>query len=157
MTQKRKLSKMATEPVKFANLKFIILILITMTSQNYKGVIIEESIKSNSIIKKLKILNTEIEKVTKRHKTPWIKQWTLYTVEIPENQANNIAKELSEILDSEHNWYADFKNNNFHYIIFHNKVFKVDRLKKEQYDEVTKYGVSLGIPGYQLDFSSYIK
>ena len=128
-----------------------------MTNQNYNGVIIEESIEDNSIIKKLKVLNTEVEKVTEEHKTPWIKQWTLHTVEIPKNQADNIAKELSEILDSEHNWYADFKNNNFHYIIFRNKVFKVDRSKKEQYDEVTKYGVSLGIPDYQLDFSPHIK
>ena len=128
-----------------------------MTNQNYNGVIIEESIKDNSIIKKLKVLNTKVEKVTEEHKTPWIKQWTLHTVEIPKNQADNVAKELSEILDSEHNWYADFKNNNFHYIIFRNKVFKVDRSKKEQYDEVTKYGVSLGIPDYQLDFSPHIK
>jgi len=123
-----------------------------MTNQNYKGVIIEESIEDNSIIKKLKVLNTEVEKVTEEHKTPWIKQWTLHTVEIPENQADNIAKELSKILDSEHSWYADFKNNNFHYIIFHNKVFFIDRKSKEQYDEAKKYGISLGIPEYQVDF-----
>lgn len=128
-----------------------------MTNQNYNGLIIEESIEDNSIIKKLKILNTEVEKVTDEHKTPWIKQWTLHTVEISENQVDNLAKELSEVLDSEHNWYADFKNDNFHYIIFRNKIFKVDRSKKEQYDEVIKYGVNLGIPDYQLDFSPHIK
>ena len=128
-----------------------------MTNQNHKGVIIGESLESLSILEKIKIIDTEIEPVTEKHKTPWIKQWTLHTVEILEDQADEIAKELSEILDSEHNWYADFKNANFHYIIFRNKVFKVDRSKKQQYDNVTKYGVSLGIPDHQLDFSLQIK
>ena len=127
-----------------------------MANQNYKGVVIEESLENASILKKLKIIDTKVESATEKHKTPWIKQWTLHTVEIPENQAYNIAKELGEVLDSEHDWYADFKNNHFHYIIFRNKVFKVDRSKKEQYDNVIKYGVSLGIPDYQLDFSPHI-
>ena len=127
-----------------------------MTDQNYKGVIIEESLENISVLKKLKIISTKIEFVTEKHKTPWIKQWTLHNVEILEDQADNIAKELSEVLDSEHNWYADYKNNELHYIIFRNKVFKIDRSKKEQYDNVTKYGVSLGIPDYQLDFSFQI-
>jgi len=128
-----------------------------MANQNYKGVIIEESMEDNSIIKELKVINTEVESVTDNHQTPWIQQWTLHTVEIQENQADNIAKKLSEILDSEHNWYADFKNDNFHYVIFRDKIFKVDRSKKEQYDEITRYGVNLGIPNYQLDFSPQIK
>ena len=128
-----------------------------MANQNYKGVVIEESLENASILKKLKIIDTKVESATEKHKTPWIKQWTLHTVEIPENQAYNIAKELGEVLDSEHDWYADFKNNHFHYIIFRNKVFKVDRSEKEQYDNVIKFGVSLGIPDYQLDFSHHIK
>jgi hypothetical protein len=33
----------------------------------------------------------------------------------------------------------------------------VNRSKKKEYDAVVKYGVSLGIPEYQLDFSPEIK
>ena len=128
-----------------------------MTNLNYKGVIIKESLEDTSILTELNILDTEVELVTEEHKTPWIKQWTLYTIEISEDQASNIAKKLSKALDSEHDWFAAFKNSNFHFIIFRNKVFKVDRSKKEQYKDVTKYGVSLGIPDYQLDFSPHIK
>lgn len=124
---------------------------------NFTGVIIEESIQTRSILKKVKILSTKVEQVTKEHQTPWTKQWTLHTVEIPENNAASIAEEISKILDSEHNWYADFKNDKFHYIIFRDKVFKVDRSKPEQYEKVTKYGLSLGIPDYHLDFSPHIK
>ncbi|MEN7982224.1 MAG: hypothetical protein ABFQ65_02165 [Nanoarchaeota archaeon] len=124
---------------------------------NFSGIIIKESLENKNVLQKIKIIKTNIEKVTEEHKTPWIKQWTLHTVEILENQADEITKDLSKSLDSEHSWYADFKNNKFHYIIFRNKVFKVDRSKPEQYNNVTKYGLALGIPNYQLDFTPHIK
>ncbi len=65
----------------------------------------------------------------------------------------------SQAIDSGHegSWYADFKNEQYHYIIFRDKVFKVDRRSKEQYDEANKFGGALGIPSYQLDFSPQIK
>jgi hypothetical protein len=124
---------------------------------NYKGVIIEESLEKKDILGHIKILSTKVESVVEKHKTPWLKQWTLHTVEIPENEADKIAEGISKVLESEHNWYADFKNEIIHFIIFKNKVFKVDRTSKEQYDEAKKYGISLGIPEYQVDFHPDIK
>ena len=124
---------------------------------NYKGVIIEESLENQDILKDVKILETKVEEVTEEHKTPWIKQWTLHTVEIPENQAKNVAEKISMALDSKHDWYADFKNDTHHYIIFRNKIFFVDQQSKEQYDEAKKYGISLGIPEYQVDFHPEVK
>ncbi|MBS3067292.1 hypothetical protein J4450_01200 [Candidatus Micrarchaeota archaeon] len=125
---------------------------------NYTGVIIEESLGNKDVLKKVKILATKIEKVTERHQTPYLKKWTLYNVEVPENRADEIAEEISTSLDSVHNdWYADFKNDQYHYIIFRNKIFKIDRTSKAQYDEARKYGVSLGIPEYQVDFHPDIK
>lgn len=44
-----------------------------------------------------------------------------------------------------------------HYIIFRDKIFYIDQKSKEQYDEAKTYGLSLGIPEYQLDFSPFIK
>ena len=125
--------------------------------ENYIGVVIEESLENKDILEQVKITNTKIEEVVEKHQTTWVKQWTLHTVEIPENQADKIASQLSKVLDSKHNWYADFKNDDFHYIIYRDKVFKVDRSKKEEYDEATKYGISIGIPDYQVDFSPHIK
>jgi len=125
--------------------------------EKFIGVIIEESLEKKNVLQKIKIIKTKVEKVTKEHKTPWIKQWTLYTVEIPKNQVEIVAKDLSKSLDSKHSWYADFKNNYHHYIIFYRKIFRVNRYKREQYDKVTKYGISLGIPEYQLNFSPDIK
>ena len=125
--------------------------------KNFNGVIIEESLEKKGVFQKVKIVKTEVEEVTEQHKTPWIKKWTLHTVEIPEDQAEVLAKELSESLDSEHSWYADYKNNAYHYIIFRNKVFKVERTSKEQHDEAKQYGILLGIPEYQVDFHPEVK
>ncbi|MFH1098864.1 MAG: hypothetical protein V1723_03010 [Candidatus Uhrbacteria bacterium] len=125
--------------------------------KNFNGVIIEESLENKDVLQKVKILKTNVEPVTEKHKTPWIKQWTLHTVEILENRPDIIAKELSGSLDSTHNWYADFKNDTHHYIIFRNKVFFIDRRSKEQYDKAKNYGISLGIPEYQVDFHPDIK
>lgn len=120
---------------------------------NYKGVIIEESLRNLVVLKQVKIISTKVEKVTQEHKTPWIKQWTLHTVEVPETDADNIADLLSKDLDREHSWYADFKNDNYHYIIYRDKVFKVDLKISALYKDAREYGISLGIPEYQVDFA----
>lgn len=121
---------------------------------NYKGVIIEESLAKKDVLKKVKIVSTKVEEVTDEHQTPWLLQWTLHTVEIPENEAQTIAEEISKSLDYSHNssWYADYKNETHHYIIFRDKIFYTDRTSKEQYDEAKRFGISLGIPEYQVDF-----
>ena len=123
---------------------------------NYKGVIIEESLENKDVLKDVAILSTKVEEVTEKHKTPWIKQWTLHTVEVAGDRGEELAEKLSQVLDLQHAWYADFRSDKFDYIIFRNKVFKVDRSKPVEYKEVTQYGASLGIPDYQLDFSPHI-
>jgi len=122
--------------------------------ENYQGVIIEESLENKEVLKKIKIISTKVEPITNEHKTPWLSQWTLHTVEISDNEAKEIAEEISKSLDRNHggSWYADFKNDTHHYIIFRNKIFYIDRKSKEQYDEAKSYGISLGIPEYQVDF-----
>ncbi len=125
---------------------------------NYLGTIIEESLEDKSVLKKVKIISTKVEKVVDAHKTPWLSQWTLHKVEIPEGEAQAIAEEISKSLDRAHSgsWYTDFKNDAHHYIIFHDKIFYIDRTSKEQYDEAKRHGISLGIPGYQVDFHPHI-
>jgi hypothetical protein len=125
---------------------------------NYRGVIIEESLGNKDVLKEVSIKETQVEKATEEYKTPWVSQWTLHSVEIPEDRAKEIAQKLSKSFDPEHpDWYADFKNDSHHYIIFQNKVFKIDRSTPEQYQEAVQHGLSRGIPEYQLDFSPDIK
>ncbi len=77
-------------------------------------------------------------------------QWTLHTIEVNENEADNLAEKLSKALDPEHGWYIDYRNDKYHFVIFKDKVFKLDRNKKSDYDEMIKYGLSIGTPDYQL-------
>jgi hypothetical protein len=122
---------------------------------DYEGVIIEESLKNKTILGLVSITATKAEAVTRAHKTPWLKQWTLHSVTIPATKADAVAKQLSESLDNNY-WYADFKNDTTHYIIFPNKIFCIDRTQAAEYQAATQYGLALGIPSYQLDFSPNI-
>jgi hypothetical protein len=119
---------------------------------NYEGVIIEESLKDKAVLNDLAIISTKVEPVTPEHKTSWLEQWTLHTVRVPEDKADQIAEKLSHSLDRNY-WYADFKNESTHYIIFPDKVFKIDRTKADEYNAATEFGLTLGIPDYQLDFA----
>jgi hypothetical protein len=127
--------------------------------ETFHGTIIEESLEDKSILDRLKIVSTKVDPITDKHQTPWVAQWTLHKVEIEPDQAGTIAKELSKAIDHSHksSWYADFKNEDTHYIIFPDRVFKVNRTNTKEYAEVTKYGLTLGIPDYQLGFVKFLK
>lgn len=119
---------------------------------DYQGIIIEESLNNCAIMKELMIINTQIEKVTEKSETPWLDKWTMYTVIIKENEMDEYAKKLSQLIDIQHcgNWYCDFKNDKFHYVVFYNKVFKLERCSKEDYEQMRSYAISIGLPEYQL-------
>ena len=127
--------------------------------KKYKGVIIEESLKDLSPLQDVKILSTKISVVRKKHKTPWLKKWTLHTVEIDGKEVEIIAEKISKNLDSahSHSWYADFDDGEVHYIVFPNRVFKIDMKSQKQYEEAKIYGLSLGIPPYQVDFHPKVR
>ena len=125
---------------------------------SFNGVTIEESLTDKSVLNDVNIISTKVEPVTEHHKTPWVKQWTLHTVEIQDDKVAEVADKISKALDKEHDWYADFKTDTEHYVIYTGKVFHItDRTDKIQYDEATAYGISIGIPDYQVDFSPHLK
>ncbi len=119
---------------------------------NYKGIIIEESLIDCSIIQELEIISREEEEITEKENTPWLNKWTMDTVWIPEDRIIEYTDRLSKLIDNIHcsDWYCDFKNDKYHYVVFSNKVFCLDRNKKEDYDSMQEYAISLGLPKYQL-------
>lgn len=125
---------------------------------DYHGVIIEESLRDPSILSAVRITETKVEPVTEEHHTPWLRQWTLHTMEVPEGRADEIADKISGAFNTQHgSWYADFKNSSVHYVIFPHRVFRIDRKDPSGYQPAVSYGQSLGIPEHQLDFSPDIK
>jgi hypothetical protein len=121
-------------------------------AQDFRGVIIEESLAQKDVLQKLSILQTQVEVVTEWHQTPWIHQWTLHTVTVPAVQALEIADELCKSLDSEHAWYTSFDNGEDYFVIFRNAIFTWRKGDQDAVERVKGYGLRLGIPGYQLDF-----
>jgi len=126
------------------------------TEQNFIGVIIEESLTKTDILNEMNIISTEVEQVTEKHQTPHLKQWTLHTIEISADKADQIAEKLSQVLigdDQTGHWYADYKNDDWVYIIFPHKIFKLNRHNSAEFQAAKEYGLSLGIPEYQVNFS----
>lgn len=72
-------------------------------------------------------------------------------MEFPEAEADQITSKLSKDLERKY-WYADYKNDKYHIIVFKDKIFKVDLSNPVLYKEAEAYGLALGIPPYQVDF-----
>ncbi len=121
----------------------------------YKGTVIEESLGDKSILKDLVILSTHIEVVTDEHRTPWLKQWTLHKIQVPAEQAGEMAERIQQAIDVTQpgSWYVDFKNEVDHFIIYKDKIFKVRRNDADGYAAAKSHGIGLGIPEHQVDFS----
>ncbi len=119
---------------------------------DYKGVIIEESLADKSALDGLKILIQEIEVVEEAHETPWLEKWTCDTVEVPEATIDEVTQRLASAIDIEHcgNWYCDFKNDNWHYVVFRDKIFKINRKSRDDYVKMQEYAASIGLPAHQM-------
>lgn len=128
-----------------------------LSFEPFKGVIIEESLKYPEVLSGITITSTKVETVTDEHGTPWLARWTLHSVEIPAEEAPLIADEIRRCLDDRDNWYADFRNDRSHFVIFRERVFRIERGDRIGYGEVVRYGMSLGIPKRQLDFSPEVR
>lgn len=111
----------------------------------YSGCIIEESLKDKSILKQFEIIETNFD------------DGTIYIVEIDEEKIDKIIPELQKALVDDKKWYTDLKCNDYHYIVFNDKVFRVNRDFGEQYEEAKAYGIKRGIPESQLPNSSWAK
>lgn len=128
--------------------------------KKYSGCIIEESLTNKDVLKEFIITKTNVEKVTEESNTPDLDVWTMHIVEIAEDKIESIVPLLSKSIDGSRKnggWYTDLKSDDWHYIIFSGKVFKVDRSSGEQYEQAKEYGMSIGIPEYQLPNKSWAK
>jgi hypothetical protein len=126
---------------------------------DYEGIVIEESLASPDGLLRMQFLATDVQPVEEWHQTPWLKLWTLHTVRVTEAEAADVAEAVRAALDSEHSasWYADFKNDKAHYVIFRDRVFVIDRRDAAAYLEAQQYGIDRGLPPHQADFVALIK
>ena len=120
---------------------------------NFNGVIIEESLENIGVLENVAIISTRVEPVTEKHNRLALPVDFALRGSGGRRSGQNGGRD-TRIADREHkgSWYADFKNESHHYIIFPDKIFLVDRRNAEQYDDAKHHGLSLGIPEHQVDF-----
>ncbi len=95
---------------------------------DFKGVIIEESLENSKVLKRVKIIKTKVEKIPKRYNISWLSEWTKHIIVVPESEAEEIAEEIRKSLDKKHdNWYAFFNNKKIHLSVNKDKVIKTDK------------------------------
>ncbi|MDP2593308.1 MAG: hypothetical protein Q8P52_01515 [bacterium] len=123
----------------------------------YTAHIVEESLTDIHALVGLHILSHKVELTEERHNTPWIPQWTIREVEIPDEKADIVAERISLVLDEKFPWCVVFKNSTHRYVIFPRKVFSVDRFSKLQCENVEGYGQSVGVSCEDCDFPSFKK
>lgn len=111
----------------------------------YSGCIIEESLKDKSILNEFKIIETNID------------DGISYIVEIDDSLIEEIVPKLQSAMVDDKIWYSDLKNYDYHYIIYNDKIFKVNRDYGEQYEEAKEYGLKRGIPECLLPNKSWAK
>jgi len=105
---------------------------------NYTGVIVEESLKSQKILKDFKIIKTEVSED---------ETWHMHTVCATKEQLEKLSQELNS-----GTWYAHFWNENDIVVVFQNKIFAFQKDDFAGRREVIVYGMLSGIPEEQLDF-----
>ena len=120
------------------------------TLSKYKGVIIEESLDDSKVLKSIKITHTRVEKVTESHATPHLAQWTLHSVEVDANKIGETTKLVSRILQP--TWYVHFYDDKEFFVVFKDKVISFLKDDSKGRQSAIDYGLTLGIPEYQLDF-----
>jgi hypothetical protein len=108
----------------------------------YKGVIIEESLKDNLILNEFKIVGLSVTK----EKNP-ADRWHMYAVEGSEEVIEKLPK-----LIKPSKWYAHFWNGRDMIAVFSDKIFRFKYDDQIARNESIEYGISIGIPKKQLDF-----
>lgn len=103
-----------------------------------KGIIIENSLEDKSIITEAEIIRTDSEG-----------DWIIRHVQIAKEWAEKLGKHLKD-----GPWYAHFweSGSDDVLVVFKDKNFWIKYSDKATWQDVIKYGKSLGIPEDQLDF-----
>lgn len=78
--------------------------------------------------------------------------WTFLDFEAPDNRAEELATGLAEALSADGGWYADFRSETEHVVIFPGKTFRYAKGDRDGFDAAVEYGRSIGVPDHQLDW-----
>jgi hypothetical protein len=116
----------------------------------FKGILLKESLKDESVLEILEIVKTETWNV-KNTADYQPDVWTAVYFEGEAGKADETAERLSGALKSR--WYINFSVNNKVYMMFPERVFKYKKGDKKEREKIKDYARSLNIPESQLDWT----
>jgi hypothetical protein len=79
--------------------------------------------------------------------------WTLIEFKAEDTKSDELAQKLADVLIAEGGWYADFGVGDHHVVVFAGKVFRYRKGDEAGRAEATEYGLSVGCPADQLDWT----
>ncbi len=118
----------------------------------YKGALITESLRPGTTLTGIKLTVRRLHRVAPPNVAPEQPPiWTFIEFEVAENQAEDLARQLSKSLDAT-GWYCDFASSSERFVVFSGQFFRYLRGDKAGRAEAQSYGRSVGVPEAQLDW-----
>lgn len=119
----------------------------------YDGVLITQSLRPGTE-SGVRLVVNKISTFDKTDAAPdQPSRWTLLHFEVDDADVDALAAWCGDSLIAEPSvWYADFKNDSEHLVIFPGKIFRYRIGDHAGRDQAVEYGRALGVPEPQLDW-----
>lgn len=120
--------------------------MVTHNKQNvWRGVLIEEAFADDTILDYVEILRTDAAKLEGEEDKG---AFHFHKIAIPDEQLSRVIEFARHSIKK--GWYFHLVKYDQMKVIFAGKVFEITKGNKHQFDNVRKYGMSLGILEGQL-------
>lgn len=118
------------------------------------GTLLAESIRVNAELSADGLTVTRIVRHDEPDEPPEMPSiWTIIEFTAEDDRADEIAGKLADVLIAEGGWFANFVVGDEHVVIFAGKVFRYRKGDEAGRAEATAYGLSVGCPADQLDWT----
>ncbi|HEU5267681.1 MAG TPA: hypothetical protein VFU35_13320 [Jatrophihabitans sp.] len=120
----------------------------------YRGTLLAESLRLgvDLVVPGLRMTRCGRHDVSASATLTQPKTWTFIHFEVDDDRVDELAASLSSTLLSDDGWYADFRSDREHFVVFAGKIFRYPKGDTAARDQVIRYGRDAGTPAHQLDW-----
>ena len=115
----------------------------------WKGVIVEESLKDKSLLKLVRIIDTEKEKLEGEDRV-----MIFHKIEVEDNKKDEFVEKAIKAIKK--GFYIHLVKDKVMYVLFKGVMYRFSRGSPEL-EEARKHGKSIGIPEEQMPFEHLIE